>query len=236
MTFTTLNTITFDLLDIIRRSNIADTETISKRRLEDKIHQIRALLLKRDLDKGKKPNPDYIQEIGNVELESVELVGEDITSYGIPTGVNIYRTSLTLPKTIDLNYSSGFTYIGTPTGEEIQFIPEGRSKWQRYKKYTNKDKMAFLKNGYLYIINSKALRFVTIRGVFEIPTEVGRFVNPITDQPYFSYDTKYPIPINMLSELKNTVLQSEFKFELSASTDTVNDLSNNPQIETNVLR
>lgn len=229
MNFVTLNTITFDILNIIRNSNIADTETISKRRLEDKVHQTRALLLKRDLDKGKKPNPDYIQEIGNLRLEKVDLSGDDITSLGLVTGSYIYRTTLEIPKTLDLNHSSGFTYIGTPAGDEIQFIPEGRSKWQRYKRYTSSDKLAFLRGGYLYIVNSKALEFITLRGIFEIPTEVGRFVNPITDQPYFGYDTKYPIPINMLQELKNIILQSEFKIELALPTDVTNDSANNPQ-------
>jgi hypothetical protein len=229
MQFTTLNTITFDLLDIIRRSNIADTEQISKRRLEDKVHQVRAMLIKRDLDKSKKPNPDYIQEIGNLRLESVDLSGDDLTSLGLPSGSYIYRTTLELPRTLDLNHNSGFTYIGTPVGDEIQFIPEGRSKWQRYKKYTANDKLVFLRGGYLYVVSSRALEFITVRGIFEIPTEVGRFVNPITDQPYFGYDTKYPIPINMLQELKGIILQSEFKIELTLPTDVTNDSANNPQ-------
>lgn len=229
MTFTTLNTITHDILEILRKSNIADTETISKRRLEDKVHQVRALLLKRDLDKGKKPNPDYIQEIGNLILEVVDQSGDNLSSLGLPSGTYIYRTKLELPRTIDLNYSSGFMYIGTPTGDEIQFIPEGRSKWQQYKKYTPAEKMAFLRDGHLYIINSEALQYITVRGIFEVPTEVGRFVNPITDQPYFDYDSKYPIPINMLQDLKTILLQSEFKLELSTATDTTNDSAHNPQ-------
>lgn len=229
MTFVTLNTIITDILNILRQSNVADTETISKRRIEDKIHQIRSLLLKRDLDKNKRPNPDYIQEIGNLKLERVELSGDDLTSYGVETGTNIYRTALEIPKTLDLNHESGFMYIGTPTGEEIQFIPEGRSRWQRYKKYTPKDKLAFLRNGRLYIINQQAIQFITVRGIFEVPSEVFRFVNPITDQPYFDYDSKYPIPINMLPDLKNLVIQSEFKVELSTKSDETNDLVNNPQ-------
>lgn len=229
MQFVTLNTIVADLLNIIRNSNIADTEDISKRRLEDKIHQVRALLLKRDLDKGKKPNPDYIQEIPQLRLIGVDIAGEDLTSLGLPAEVFIYKTEYEVPKTLDLNYNSGFTYVGTAAGDEIQFIPEGRSRWQRYKKYTPYDKLAFLRNGYLYVINSKALQYITIRGIFEVPSEVGRFINPTTGQPYFGYDSKYPIPINMLPDLKNLVIQSEFKVELSTPTDTTNDSANNPQ-------
>ena len=152
MEFITLRTITTDLLNIIRGSNISDSEAISKRQVEDWIHQYRAVLLKQDLDKGKKPNPDYIQEIGNVLLESVDLSGDDVTSYGVESGTFIYRTALEIPKTIDLNFTSGFTYIGTPIGYEIQLVPEGRTRYQKYKKHTSKARVAFLRNSYLYII------------------------------------------------------------------------------------
>jgi len=233
MQFVTLRTITNDLLKIVRASNISSSETISLRQLEDWVHQYRSILLKRDLDKGKKPNPDYIQEIDSLRLEKIDLVGDDVITsgiipHGVESGVYIYRTSLSLPKTIDLNFSSGFTYVGTPAGDEIQLIPEGRSKWQQYKKYTANDKMCFLRNGYMYVMNNEALEFVTIRGVFEIPSEVGRFVNPITDQPYFDMDSKYPIPNNMIPALKDIIIQKELKIQVTSPTDVKNDDMNNP--------
>lgn len=226
MTFVTLNTLVQDLLNIIRASNISASETISKRQIEEWIHEYRALLIKRDLDKGKKPNPDYIQEIGNLKLTHVDLSGEDLTSLGVSSGIYTYRTNLALPKTIDLNFTSGFTYIGTPLGDEIQLIPEGRSKWQQFKKYTPFERLAFLRNGYLYILNSDTLQFITVRGIFEIPSEVGRFVNTITDQPYFNGDTKYPIPASMIPELKSLILSRELKIEATAKTDEVNNSRN----------
>lgn len=228
MTFITLRTIITDLLNIIRASNISSSESISPRQLEDWVHQYRAVLLKQDLDKGKKSNPDYIQEIGNVRLEGVDIVGDDVTYLGLETGVKVYRTELELPKTLDLNFTSGFTYIGTPTGDEIQLVPEGRSKWQKYKKYTSGNKVAFLRDSRLYLVNSNALKFITVRGVFEIPAEVGRFINPITDQPYFNLDTKYPMPANMIPTLKRMILEKELGLEAAAPTDTRNDNSNNP--------
>src|SRR4030042_5295579 len=229
MDFITLNGIVTDLLNVIRASNISQSETISKRQVEEWVHQYRTLLLKRDLDKGKKPNPDYIQEIGNIKLEAVELAGNNLTSSGVETGVFIYRTSLEIPKTIDLNFTSGLTYVGNPVGNEIQLIPESRSKWQQYKKYTPSDKMCFLRGGYIYIINSEALEFITVRGVFEVPSEVVRFVNPITDQPFFILVSKYPIPANMVPVLKQMILQQELKIGASAPTDTTTDSNNNPK-------
>ena len=229
MEFVTLRTIVNDLLRIVRSSNITSSETISLRQIEDWVHQYRGVLLKRDLDKGKKPNPDYIQEIGNIRLVPIELVGDDILDERNTTGTVIYRTSLEIPKTIDLNFTSGFTYIGTPTGNRIQLIPESRSEWQRYKKYTADDKLCFLRNGYLFVINSDALEFITVRGIFEVPSEVSRFVNPITEQPYFDLDSKYPIPINLIPTLKEMILQKELKIEVSSPTNNTNDAVNNPK-------
>jgi hypothetical protein len=229
MQFVTLRTITNDLLNIVRASNISSSETISLRQIEDWVHQYRGVLLKRDLDKGKKPNPDYIQEIGNIRLVPIELVGDDVLDERNTTGTVIYRTSLEIPKTIDLNFTSGFTYIGTPTGNRIQIIPESRSEWQKYKKYTANNKLCFLRNGYIFVINSEALEFITVRGIFEVPSEVGRFINPITEQPYFDLDSKYPIPINLIPVLKEMILQKELKIEVSSPTDNTNDAVNNPK-------
>ena len=47
MQFITLRTITTDILNIIRGSNISDSEAISKRQVEDWIHQYRTILLLR---------------------------------------------------------------------------------------------------------------------------------------------------------------------------------------------
>jgi hypothetical protein len=82
MEFVTLNTITTDLLEIVRQAKISRSEPISKRQLEAWVHQYRSLLLKRDLDKGKMPNPDYIQEIPAIELEVVDRAdGSNIDTY-----------------------------------------------------------------------------------------------------------------------------------------------------------
>lgn len=228
MQFISLNTITTDLLNIVRGSNISDSETISKRQIEEWVHEYRALLLKQDLDKGKMPNPDYIQQIDYIKLSPIDTGGENVTDTDLYIGNYISKSDLTIPNTIDLNYKSGFMYIGTVDGNEIQFISEGRSKWQQYKKYTADDNICFLRNGYLYVMHNKPLEYITIRIISEIPPEVGRFVNPITSQPYFNMDSRYPIPANMVPILKQMILEKELGIEYKSYSDITND-SNNKQ-------
>ena len=225
--FVTLNTIVNDLLKIIRGSDVADSEAISKRQLENWVHEYRAKLLKQDLDKGKRPNPDYIQSINYVSVTPVDAGGDNLASSVPETEEYLLKSNLQIPNTLDLNFKSGFMHIGDAYGNEIQFIPEGRARWQKYKKYTELEGMCFLKDRYLYIVNAKPLHYITIRGVFEIPTEVVRFVNPNTDQPYFNLDTKYPIPIDMVPVLKQMILSQELKIESSSPSDTTNDSRHN---------
>ena len=223
MIFTTLNTIVTDLILIIRSSMVASTEVISRRQLEDWVHQYRAVLLKRDLDKkGRRPNPEYIQEIDHLKLSLIDETGDNQLT-GLSKGKYLMKTDLELPKTLDLNNKSGLMYVGTADGNEISYITEARSKWQRYKKYTADDTICFQRGSYLYLISKEPIEYLSVRGIFEIPPEVGRFVNPITNQPYYNSDSKYPVPINLVPVIKEMILTKELQIEATAPSDDEND-------------
>lgn len=232
--FVSLRSIITDLLKIIRGSKISQSEPISNRQLEAWVHQYRALLLKRDIDKNKMPNPDYIQEINGLELVEEDVIGSDMT--GFSSDMYIFKTDLKLPNTIDFNHKSGLVYIGTLDGKEFQLIPQGRSLLQEYKKYTYNDCIAYLKNGYLYLRNSYPLKYINIRGIFEIPTEVSNFVNPTTTSISSDLDDRYPIPITMLPTLKEMILKLELGIEAKSPSDDKNDSQSKvePQIKEQV--
>jgi hypothetical protein len=215
----TLNTIVTDVLLTIRGAQISQSEPISKRQLEAWVHEYRARLLKQDLDKGKMPNPDYIQTIQALELEEVgEAEGSTILS-----DIRTFRTKLQIPKTIDLNFKSGFMYIGTINGKEIQFVPEGRARWQKWNKYTGNDTVAYLKGGHLYVENDKALKWLTVRGVFEIPPEVSHLNNPNETIEQVTENSPYPIPINLIPTLKEMILKGELNIISRAYSDNKTD-------------
>jgi hypothetical protein len=219
--FVSLNSIITDLMEIIRQSKVSRSEPISKRQVEGWIHQYRAILIKQDLDKGKMPNPDYIQEIPALKLDVVDR------SYGSLLQSNTYMlmTNLALPNTLDLNHKAGFMYIGTIDGIEYQFIPEGRSQWQQYKKYTKNDNMVFLRNSHLYLLSVKPVQYITVRGVFEVPTEVSNFINANMEPRSADLDDHYPIPINMVPVLKEMILKAELGIEVKSPSDLSNDSS-----------
>lgn len=209
-----LDKIVQDLLLIIRGSNISQSEPISKRQVETWVHQYRAMLLKRDLDKNKTANPDYIQEIANLAVTLIE--GSEDNAIG--SDCYISRTAVKLPKTIDLNTKSGLTYIGTILGNQIQLIPYTRFQWQKYKKYTDSEKLAFLRNQYLYIYNNELLSTINVRGIFENPLELES--QSLSD---VDYRANYPIPMDKVPMLKEMILKQELNIEAQAPTDDKND-------------
>jgi hypothetical protein len=225
--FVTLDNIVTDLLKVIRGSKVSQSETISRRQIEEWVNEYRALLLKQDLDKGKMPNPDYIQEISSLRLTVVDKTsGSDLLS-----STYLMRTSVHIPKTIDLNFKPGIMYIGTIDGREIQFVPEGRTYWQQFKRFTSTAPMAFLRNRYMHISSVTPMQFITIRGVFEVPTEVGNLINADATQGTLGYRDAYPIPANMIPVLKEMILSRELGIMIQQPSDTKND--NNNQVSLN---
>lgn len=217
--FVTLNGIVTDLLNIIRGSQITQSEPISKRQLEAWVHQYRAKLIKQDLDKGKMPNPDYIQTIQALELTNIdEAQGTTLT-----TDRFLLRSNLEIPNTLDLNFKSGYMYIGTVEGDEIQFMPEQRARWQTWKKYTKSDKTAFLRDNHLYIYNDHVIKYITVRGVFEVPTEISHLNNPNETITQVTLNSPYPMPISMIPTLKEMILKGELGIEMKAPSDKNND-------------
>jgi hypothetical protein len=230
--FVSLNSIVNDLLNIVRGSKLNSSEPISKRQIEAWIHQYRAFLLKRDLDKNKFVDTDYIQNIP-FKLVKEDLAGSDTT---ISTGKYIYRTSLNVPNTIDLNFKSGITHVGDLSGNEIQ-LSNGvsRTNHQKYKKYTSNDVIAYLKDRYIYLYNNnKGLQYILVRGIFENPVEVYELTNPLTNQRVASYDDKYPIPMDKIPVLKELILTKELGIEAVSPSDNKGD--SNSKFEPNISK
>lgn len=220
MDFVSLNSIVTDLLLIIRGSKLASSEKISKRQIENWVHQYRALLLRQNISGGDTTNPDYIQTISSVELLPIDSAG-NISK--ITTDIILYRTSNKIPKTVNLRKMPGITYIGSLNRKRIQLVPSHRVEFQLYKKFTPSETIAYLEDEYIYVINPHGLRYITIRGIFENPVEASIYSNSTLNIQDYDYDSKYPIPVDMLPALKQLILEREIGIEAVAPGDTKND-------------
>lgn len=224
ITFGSIYNLVDDIHGIIRDNTISESETISDLQIEFWINQYRSLLLKQDLDKGRSTNPDYIQEIN-----SIPLIVEDYnsTNSGITTNKYRYRTSIQIPKTLDLHFDNAITSITDMLNNQIQFTTEQRATWQKYRKYTSDNAVAYLSNGYLYVEGNQLLEYIKLRGVFEYPNEAIIAQKKIQNKPeVVDPNDKYPIPANMLTTLKSMILKNELAIETSTTSDKTNDANN----------
>jgi hypothetical protein len=117
-------------------------------------------------------------------------------------------------------------YVGTIDGKEIQFVPESRARWQQYKRFTGSDPIAFLRNKRLYISSTRPMESITVRGIFEVPTEVGNYINPNAEVVTMGYRDAFPIPANMVPVLKELILSKELGIMSQAPSDNTNDSTN----------
>lgn len=209
MTFNSLNTIIDDIYNILRDNNVSESENLSRIQVEQWIHQYRAYLIKQDLDKGRDINPSYIQTLGPLHISKV-------STCGVPNGFH-YVSDKELPKFIDLHFGTGLVAVKDMHGNLIQVGNETKAKYQKSRKYTCNDYIAFLKNNHLYLNGPGFLEYVEIEGILEDPTKAA---------DCYDYDSPYPIPANMIPTLKNLIFSKELNIMLTVPTDNTNNSTN----------
>lgn len=211
MTLNSLNSIIDDILLTLRNSNIAESESISRIQIESWIHRYRVLLLKQDLDKGRQVNPQYTQILKDVHISKIEE--ED--------GHYEYRSDIELPKMIDLHFGTGLLSVKDSFGNMIQVGSETKMKFQKYRKYTCKDYIAYIKDNHLYVEGPKVLEYVDIELIAEYPPSLG--------DCFDADDTPYPVPANMIPVIKEIIFNKELNLMIQQYSDSTNNSSDDNQ-------
>jgi hypothetical protein len=225
----TLNQLIFNILNLKSGGRDSDDDSLSRRQTEFVIGYIRAMLIRRDFEKGHSINPDIIQDLGCIEVEPVD----EADCCDVQVGCQILRSLKQLPKTLELYDKNMITYVGTVDKRHaFDLIPVARSRWVTFNKYTSKHRRAFILNRYLYIVNDQIIKYVNVRGVFEDPKEAANF-NHCDGTPCFTYDDQYPIAAWMVQPLTSMVISGEVKDTFVFPADTKNDsVSENASLPT----
>ncbi len=207
----TLNELISDVLLEARNSNIAESEKLSRRQIELWIKTYRAFLIKQDLDKDRTINPLYTQtirmHISKVEEdpEHFEYVGDD-----------------KLPKLIDFNYRPGVVSVKDSHGNLIQIGSETKMKFQKYRKYTCNDYIAYVKDYYIYVESrNNLIEYIDIQLIAEDPTEIIMCYDPNEDE--------YPIPGAMWATIKQLIFTRDIPTMIQMPSDTTNDSNDDTQ-------
>lgn len=206
-----LNELIDDVLLEARNSNIAESEKLSRRQIELWIKTYRAFLIKQDLDKDRTINPLYTQTIRmhiskvEEEPEHYEYIGDD-----------------ELPKLIDFNYRPGVVSVKDSHGNLIQIGSETKMKFQKYRKYTCNDYIAYVKDNKVYVESrNNLIEYIDIEVIAEDPTEAIMCYDPNEDE--------YPIPGAMWATIKQLIFTRDIPTMIQMPSDTTNDSNDDTQ-------
>lgn len=233
----TLSEIIYDLWEAVA-PQISDDSQLDRRKFKYWIHNQRSLWLRNELNKNRSIDDAIIQDLGCVELETVDAS----TCCGITTGCAVVRTVMEIPVTIERYNEPTITRVG-PINPVIRtknlnrnfpLIPYSRAAWANNSKYTEEAIYSFLYNKRIYLISGetnydlKGLKYVNIRGVFENPEDAAKFTN-CDGTACFSDDDVYPINRWMLNYMKDAIIKADLSIFMNSPMDTTNDDS--PEIK-----
>lgn len=207
MKLNTLNSIIDDILLELRNSNIAESEHISRIQIEQWIANYRAMLIKQDVDKGRDINPMYVQTIPCVHINKINSDAGHIEYIG----------NIELPKLIDFHFRTGLIYVKDMFGNLIQVGNETKMKYQKYRKYTCGDYIAYLKNNHVCVEgpgNDHQLEWIEIGVIAENPADLNECFNP---------DDSYPVPAHMIPTIKDLIFTKELNIMHQMPSDETNN-------------
>lgn len=206
-----LNELVDNILLIARNSNITESEHLSRIQIEKWIIAYRAMLIKQDIDKGRDINELYLTTIEPIHLDVVETV----------PGKIVYVGDRELPKLIDFNYKTGVVNVRDMYGNLIQIGNYTKAKYQKYRKATCKDYIAWVKNNKIYVEGDEnELEYISIDVIAEDPTELVDCFDPNAD---------FPIPEAMIPRITSMILERELRALVVMPSDTTNNSQDNTQ-------
>lgn len=201
----TLNQLIDNILLIARNSNVAESEHLSRIQIEKWIIAYRAMLLKQDIDKGYDIDSMYTTTIGPIHLNRIESIPGRFT----------YVSDTELPKLVSSHNNNGLCNVKDLFGNLIQVGNQTKAKYQKYRKATCNDYIAWLSNNRIYIQgDSNKLEYIQVEVVLEDPTE---------EQECFDPDSEFPIPSAKIPTITQLIMNNELKVLTAMPSDTTND-------------
>lgn len=207
----TLNNYIDDVMLEARNNNIAESEKLSRHQIELWIKSYRALLIKQKLDK-KEPLDDMFTQTIRMHVDKIETDPGHIEYIG----------DKELPTLLNSKWLTGLINVKDAYGNIIQIGNETKMKFQKYRKYTCKDYIAYKKGNRIYIEGGlNTLEYIDVKVLAEDPTEDKLCYNPDEDE--------YPIPAYMWPTIKDMIFNSDIYTMFQQRSDVTNDTQDNTQ-------
>ena len=207
----TLNNLIDDILLEARNNNIAESEKLSRHQIALWIKSYRAMLIKQKLDK-KEPLDDMFTQTIRMHVDKIECDPGHIEYIG----------DKELPTLLNTKWFTGLVSVKDAYGNIIQVGDETKMKFQKYRKYTCKDYIAYKKGDRVYVEGGlNTLEYIDVDVIAEDPTENKVCYNPDKDE--------YPLPAYMWPTIKDMIFDKDFGTMIRQQSDVSNNTQDNTQ-------
>ena len=194
-----------------RNNNIAESEKLSKHQIALWIKSYRAMLIKQKLDK-KEPLDSMFTQTIRMHVDKIE---ED-------PGHFEYAGDQELPTLLNTKWFTGLINVKDAYGNIIQVGDETKMKFQKYRKFTCKDYIAYKKNNRVYVEGGpNTLEYIDVEVLAEDPTESKLCYDPSKDE--------YPLPTYMWPTIKDLIFDHDFYTMSQQPSDYTNNTSDDLQ-------
>ena len=154
---------------------------------------------------------------------------EKLSRYQIELWIKTYRAYLLkqkldkeLPTLLGTKLTTSVITVKDAYGNIIQLGSETKMKFQKYRKYTCKDYIAYVKGNRIYVEgDANQLEYIDVEIIAEDPTEDKLCYNPDKDE--------YPLPAYMWGTVKQLIFTKDFLTMRQQVSDTTNDSKDDTQ-------
>lgn len=210
----------YDIVGIASSGGNPNEFKISNDQILYWIEQVRSQLISQSLAKKDDINDSWIQYIPCVELEQADAA----ECCSVSSGCYLLKSKKKLPSTIDTWKDNWIVSVSTMDGSLISKSNPLKSKYQKYSKYTSKNKSWYVKDDYLYIINDDFLELVEVAGLFETPSDLKRFAD-CSGNLCFTENSPYPISLTLATQITDIVVKTKVAPFMQFDMDNNNDSS-----------
>ena len=210
----TVDNLIDDVLLEARNNNIAESDKISRHQIELWIKSYRAKLIKQELDKKKDGD-----EIDDMYTQTIRM---HVNKIECEPGHFEYIGDKELPTLLHTKNLTGLISVKDAYGNLIQIGSETKMKFQKYRKYTCKDYIAYKRDNRVYVEgDSNMLEYIDVEVIAEDPAEDILCYNPSEDE--------YPILTYMWPTIKDLIFDHDFYTMSQQQSDITNNTADDNQ-------
>lgn len=231
----TLQEITFNIIKLSIGGGIPSSDKkLKKDQVAAWVNYYRAKLLKEYYLKYRVIDPQYIQDLGCVELECVDKA--DCCQIGIYE--SYLKVKGGLPEFVDLREGSFFSANLVDKINPITIVSPLRAFYRKNRRYGRNAVVGFRigRNFYLDVPQGSLIKYINIRAILSDPRDVERFTNCDGSSVCEDFwEAEYPVPADLIQVITQMILSNELNLSIQTNLldDTKNDGREIPQSTTN---